>query len=221
MLNVQPLNNDQIEENKNTFLQLLSKINIDGADTEGLANFLLNSDFFTAPASTKYHSNFSGGLCQHSLNVYYSLVNLYEMYKNVLPQPIDENSLLLCGLFHDISKTNFYEIYTANKKIYNDQGTKHDNMGKFDWVSVEAWKVRDAENRFLAGTHEENSVLLLGRFIPLNQEETIAIMNHHMHTGDGVVFMDQSALCNAHPLAVLLHTADFMATFLLEGVIKE
>lgn len=221
MLNVTPLTNEQIEQNKNSFLQLLSQINIDGADTAGLADFLLNSDFFEAPASTKYHSNFKGGLCQHCLNVYYSLTNLYEMYKNILPQEIDQASLLICGLFHDISKANFYEVYTANKKIYNEQGTKHDNMGKFDWVSVEAYKVRDAENRFLAGTHEENSVLLLSRFIPLNDEEIIAIMNHHMHMGDGVVFMDQSAICNAHPLAVLLHSADYMATFLLEGVIKE
>lgn len=220
MLNVQALTPEQIENNKMEFLQLVSQINIPNADTGGLVEFLDKADFFTAPASTKYHNNFEGGLCQHSLNVYHSLCNLYEQYKEVIPYEIDKNSLLICGLFHDISKTNFYQKSIGNKKIYNEQGTKHDNMGKFDWVSVETWTVRDPEDRFLAGTHEENSVLLISRFIPLNQEETVAIMNHHMHTGDGIQFMDQTHICNQYPLAVLLHSADFLVTYIQEGSIK-
>ncbi len=214
------LTEQEILNNQNEFLKLLSEINIQGADTEGLANYLLNSDFFTAPASTKYHCNFKGGLCLHSLNVYKNLANLYDVYKDLLPNPIDENSLKICGLFHDISKTNFYEVTIGNKKVYSDQGSKHDNMGKFDWVSVESFKVREPENRFIAGTHEENSVLLISRFIPLNQDETVAIMNHHMHTGDGIQFMDQTYICNQYPLAVLLHVADYMSTFILEGTAK-
>lgn len=214
------LTEDEILNNQNEFLKLLSEIDIQGADTEGLANYLLNSDFFTAPASTKYHCNFKGGLCLHSLNVYKNLANLYDVYRDLLTNPIDENSLKICGLFHDISKTNFYEVSIGNKKVYSDQGSKHDNMGKFDWVSVESFKVREPENRFIAGTHEENSVLLISRFIPLNQDETVAIMNHHMHTGDGIQFMDQTYICNQYPLAVLLHVADFMSCFLIEGTAK-
>ena len=214
------LSEQQILDNKNEFLQLLSKIQIQNADTAGLANYLLNSDFFEAPASTKYHCNFKGGLCLHSLNVYKNLKHLYESYKDLIDLKIDEDSLLICGLFHDISKTNFYEVSIGNKKVYSDQGSKHDNMGKFDWVSVESYKVRDPENRFIAGTHEENSVLILSRFIPLNQDETVAIMNHHMHTGDGIQFMDQTYICNQYPLAVLLHIADFMSSFIMEGTAK-
>jgi len=220
MLNVKPLTPQQIEENKNLFISLVNQINIEGVDKDGLINYLLNSDFFFAPASTKYHSNFDGGLCQHSLNVYFALKDLYEMYKPTIG-PIDENSLLICGLFHDISKINFYEKYTSNKKIYSEQGSKHDNGGKFDWVAVDAWKVREPKDRFIAGTHEENSVLLLSRFIPLNNDETVAIMNHHMHTGDGVQFMDQTFICNQYPLAVLLHTADFLSTYCVEGIVSE
>lgn len=219
MLNVKPLTPQQIEENKNVFINLIYSINIDGVDKDGLINYLLNSDFFFAPASTKYHSNYDGGLCQHSLNVYYALKNLYEQYRE-LTGPIDENSLLVCGLFHDISKINFYEKTIMNKKIYNEQGTKHDNMGKFDWVSVEGWVVKEAEDRFLAGTHEENSVLLLSRFIPLNHDETVAILNHHMNTGNGNTNIDQSQICNKYPLAVLLHMADFIATYIEEGIVK-
>ena len=220
MEKITSLSEQQILDNKNEFLQLLSRIQIQNADTQGLANYLLNSDFFEAPASTKYHCNFKGGLCLHSLNVYKNLEHLYESYKDLIDLKIDEDSLLICGLFHDISKTNFYEVSIGNKKVYSEQGSKHDNMGKFDWVSVESYKVRDPENRFIAGTHEENSVLLLSRFIPLNQDETVAIMNHHMHTGDGIQFMDQTYICNQYPLAVLLHIADYLSTFIMEGTAK-
>lgn len=220
MLNVTPLTPQQIQDNKMQFLQFVAQIDIPNADTQGLVEFLDNGDFFSAPASTKYHCNYEGGLCQHSLNVCNNLLKLYEEFRDKLPQEIDRNSLLICGLFHDISKINYYEKTIGNKKIYNEQGSKHDNMGKFDWVSVETWKVREPENRFLAGTHEENSILLLSRYIPLNQEETVAIMNHHMHTGDGVQFMDQTFICNQYPLAVLLHMADYLSTFLCEGTVK-
>ena len=220
MKTAEQLTPEQIEDNKMRFLKLVSEIDIQGADTAGLVTYLDNSDFFTAPASTKYHNNFKGGLCEHSLNVYYALVNLYEQYKDKLPYEIDKNSLLVVGLFHDISKTNYYEVEIRNKKMYTEHGKQHDNMGNFSWISVESWKVRDAENRFLAGTHEENSVLLLGRFIPLTQEETVAIMNHHMHIGDGVQFLDQSFICDNYPLAVLLHTADYLSSFILEGPVK-
>lgn len=219
MLNAKKLTPAEIEGNRIKFIDLINKITIEGVDKEALIGYLQNSDFFFAPASTKYHSNYDGGLCQHSLNVYYALINLYEQYKD-FTGPIDENSLLVCGLFHDISKINFYEKTIMNKKIYNEQGSKHDNLGKYEWVSVEAWTVRDPEDRFLAGTHEENSVLLLSRFIPLNHDETVAIMNHHMNTGNGNTNIDQSQICNKYPLAVLLHLADFAATYLEEGIVK-
>lgn len=212
------LNKDQIEKNKLTFLQLIGEINIPGADIQGLIGFLESSDFFYAPASTIYHNNYEGGLCEHSLNVYYNLKMLYEKFKNNLPCEYDQNSLLICGLLHDLSKANFYEMYTKNEKVYNPQGTKHDNMGKFDWVAVSAYKTKDAHNRFLAGTHEENSMLLIGRYIPLSHEEMVAIMNHHAGLGDTKVNYDLSAVSNAYPLLPLLHSADYLATFILERV---
>ena len=71
---------EQIESNKIEFLKLIAEINIDGADTQGLVDFLDSSDFFTAPASTQYHANYKGGLCEHSLKVYKNLVTLYNHY---------------------------------------------------------------------------------------------------------------------------------------------
>ncbi len=207
---------EKIEQNKIEFLKLISEIDIDGADTQGLVEFLDSGDFFEAPASTMYHSNFKGGLCQHSLNVYHNLVSLYNQYKSYLPYEYDKNTLLIVGLLHDISKTNYYEVYVANKKMYSDTGTKHDNMGKFDWFSEEAFKVRDVHDRFVAGTHEVNSMMLVGRYIPLSLEENLAIMHHQAIPSEGEPIRDMSAILNKYPLITLLQMADYLSTFIFE-----
>ena len=213
------LTDEQIKENKKLFLEILNSINVEGSDLEGLVKFLEESDFFTAPASTQYHCSFKGGLCQHSLNVYFELQELYDKYKlqKVVPE-YSADSLKVVGLLHDISKVNFYESYVQNKKIYSDKGSKSDNLGKFDWFSEERFKVRDAEERFLASEHGVNSYIILSRYIPLTEEEMIAIMNHHCHTNDGNILQDQSAIMNKYPLLTMLHLADMASTFLYERI---
>lgn len=209
------LTEEQIEQNKQKFLQIVSTINIEGADINGLVNWLVTSDFFTAPASTQFHAAYKGGLCYHTLNVYHNMLKLYDLYKDNLPA-IDPQSLIIVSLFHDVSKIDYYEMYIMNKKVYNPNGTKHDNMGKFDWVAEEAYKVKDAENRFLAVNHGVNSALLIGRFIPLSLDENVAIMNHMLNTDDKAVNYDQSAIINKYPLLALIHLADFASTFINE-----
>lgn len=208
------LTNEQIESNKTTYLQLISQIDIDGADTQGLAEYLLNSDFFTAPASTLYHNNFEGGLCQHSLNVYNTLCNLVNTYAK---GKYDNSSLIVVALLHDLAKVNFYEKYVANRKIYSPQGTKHDNQGNFDWFAEEAYKVKDAKDRFIGGEHGFNSMILANKYIPMTYEETLAILHHHVGIGEAKQISDLSAILNKYPLVTLLHMADFLSTFILEA----
>lgn len=210
------LTNEQILENKKTFLKLISEISIPNADTEGLVNYLEQGGFFTDPASTQYHNNYEGGLCEHSLNVYNALVRLYDLYKPYLPYEYDKNTLLVVGLLHDISKTGYYEKYTRNEKHYYPSGSKHDNGGAFDWIAVDAYKVRDAHDRFIFGTHEENSMILVGKYIPLTEEEMLAICNHHSGLGTINVNYDLSAIANKYPLQPLLHAADYLSTFIKE-----
>ena len=209
------LTNDQIEANKIRFLKLVSDINIPNADTQGLVDYLLQGDFFEAPASTQYHCSYPGGLCYHSLNVYDTLVELSDKYT---PGRYSKDSIAIVSLFHDISKTNFYEKYVMNKKIYSETGTKHDNQGKFDWFAQEAYKVKDASDRFIGGEHGFNSVMLLNRFVPLTYEETLAILHHHAGLGESKQLYDLSAVMNKYPLVVLLHMADFLSTFIKEAV---
>lgn len=202
-----------IEENRNRVINILSQVKIEGADIQGLLNWLDNSDFYTAPASTMYHSNYDGGLCQHSLNVHDNIMQLATMF---CPGQYTPDTLAVVSLMHDISKANYYEKTMINKKVYNENGSKHDNMGNFDWVSQEAYRVKDATERSLLGTHEEASALMLGTFVPLTLEETIAVMHHHCGMNDECQFRDLSAHLNKYPLLTLLHMADFLSTFINE-----
>lgn len=208
------LTKDTIDKNKTEFLKLLSEINIPQADTQGLAEFLLSSDFFEAPASTQYHCNYEGGLCEHSLHVYHELVRLAEIYA---PGKYDSNSLLVVGLLHDLAKVNFYEKFIANKKIYSEKGSKHDNQGNFDWFAEEAFKVREAKDRFLGGEHGFNSMMIVSKYIPLTYEETLAILHHHAGLGEAKQVYDLSAIMNKYSLVALLHMADFLSTFIVEA----
>ena len=212
------LTKEQIEANKQRFLELISEIKIPGADTEGLVNYLFTTDFFTAPASTIYHCNYDGGLCEHSLNVYDNLLKLSEMYYAGI---YEKSTIIVLGLLHDISKANFYEKYAQNKKVYSENGSKFDNLGNFDWVTEEAFKVADANNRFLAGEHGMNSALLVSRYIPLNIEETAAIINHMFINDSGSVIKDITPIYNKYHICSLLHCADLIATYILESPIKD
>ena len=201
--------------NKQKFIDLLRKIQRPNANIDGLIKKLETSDFFTAPASTKYHNAYKGGLVEHCLNVYYNLTHLVDI--KGLKSEIDETSIIICGLLHDLSKMNFYEVYYKNKKVYSENGSKYDNLGFFDWVSEECYKVKDAHDRFIFGNHEETAEFMVRSFIPLSVEESVAILNHHGGMGyDSIPPSTISDKYNRYPLTSLLHAADFLSTYIDE-----
>lgn len=204
----------KIEENKYKFIELLRKIDRQGADIGALIYKLESSDFFIAPCSTIYHLNQDGGLCLHSLNVYNELCNLVKIY---YPNecPFSEETLIIVSLLHDISKMNYYEKYAKNVKVYSETGKKSDELGKFDWVTQMAWKKRDPENRFVYGHHGQNSEYIANSYIPLTLEESAAITNH-MGNDDEYHAYDSTFIYNRYPLAVLLHSADFLSAYIIE-----
>ena len=206
---------EQIDQNRDLFINLLQSVQIEGADIEGLIDWLNNSDFFFAPASTVFHNNCEGGLCAHCLNVYNNLVELVKKFKPA-DKEYTQDTLIIVALLHDLSKTDYYEKYAMNKKVYNEHGTKHDNLGNFEWVSEEAYKVKDVKDRFIGGEHGENSVYLINQFIPLTFEECLAVRHHHCGMGESKQLSDLSALMNKYPLITLLHIADMLATFIDE-----
>lgn len=225
------LTEQQIEANKEKFLELIRSIEREDFDKEGLEKWLTTrSEFFTAPASARYHLNEPGGLCQHSLNVYNALCSLCDQYgvaydlnpdfdeelgetednvKYIPHQMYSPDTLKILGLLHDISKANLYEKTTRNKKVKNPDGT-------FSWVSEDGYAVKQAQDRFIYGNHEETSEFMIRSFGRLEIEESVAILYHHAGMGFDSTKADIGEIYSRYPLAMLLHTADMLSSFIIE-----
>lgn len=201
-------------EAKEEFLEIF-KNNINREGSSELLKFLNNSDFFTAPASTKFHSAFSGGLCLHSINVYKRFLSLIKQeYGENYTDKVSNETIAIISLLHDICKVNYYEVDYKNVKKYCDNGTKFDNKGRFEWETEEVFVVKDT----LPYGHGEKSVYMISSFIKLSREEAMAI-NWHMGGFDLRVKAGSYSISDAfytYPLALLFHIADLEATYLDE-----
>ena len=218
------LTEEQIQANKERLIALINSIEREGFKKEVLiAKFNQKNKpndlcFFDAPASVKYHMDCKGGLCAHTLNVYDTLVTLVKTMR--LENLFSDDTLKIVALFHDISKNGMYEITVKAKKYYFPGGSKFDDLGAFDWVNEKGYAVKDYDERFLYGTHEETSIRMARYFIDLTLEEEIAI-GHHMAGMDKILSYnersDSSAIFTRNPLATLLHTADYLSTYITEN----
>ncbi len=191
-----------IEIAKHEFIDIFTTyIKRDGADK--LLDYLTSSDFFTAPASARFHMAESGGLCQHSINVYHRLVqNVKTEYGENYTSHYSDESLAIVGLLHDLCKVNFYTVEYRNVK---------EETG---WVQKPFYKV---DERFPFG-HGEKSVFIVSQFIKLTAEEAMAI-NWHMGGFDDRVRGGSGSVSEAfgkYKLAVHANVADIQATFLDE-----
>lgn len=190
---------EEMMKNKERFLEICkTKIHREGLDS--LLDWLEKSDFYEAPASTKYHGNFSGGLLMHSLNVYDCLTRIVKNYE----YPISEESIAICALFHDVCKVNFYQKGFRNVK---------DENGK--WVQKEIWEINE---KFPIGHGEKSCIILQWFFGKLEVPELLAI-RYHMGSFDAAVKGGDFGISKAYemaPVAVMLHMADLEATYLKE-----
>ena len=193
---------------KELFLKGFENIKREGADK--LLKFLEREecDFFKAPASTRFHLSCEGGLCTHSVHVFERLKILCanEPTTNFNTVPTDE-TIAICGLLHDLCKTNFYEASTRN--------VKKDGV----WVQEPYYSVNDK----LCYGHGEGSVYIINGFMKLTREEALAI-RWHMGGFDEAVkggSYSQANAWNNYPLGALLHCADLQATYLDERELEK
>lgn len=190
---------DKVQEMKQAF-QAVFKTYITRPGADKLLNWLdSTSDFFTAPASSRYHSNYEGGLCEHSLYVYERLKKLCE----VNCMAVSEETIAIVSLLHDLCKTGYYKQEMRNVK---ENG---------EWVQKPYYTIEDS----VPFGHGEKSVYIISSFIKLTREEAMAI-RWHMGSWDDAVKGGSSALgvaWNKYPLGVLLHCADLQATYIDEG----
>ena len=194
-----------------TFKTLLRSTNREGMET--LIKWLDDSDFFTAPASTRYHSCHKGGLLEHSLNVYRCLKEKANqpIWKEVFAE-IGEDSLIIAALLHDICKANFYEIEYRNKKIYSEHGLKKDEAGRFDWQSVPCYTIND-QNPL---GHGSKSVIILQNFINLKSCELYMILYHMGFSEPKETYNSLGSAIKLHPEIIAINEADLEAAYLLE-----
>ena len=174
--------------------------------SEEFLNWLLATDFFTAPASTKFHGAYEGGLVEHSLNVFYRLQNLLSFGDYGAREKSDKRmeTIAICGLLHDICKANFYTISMRNVK---NEKTKV-------WEQQPYYTVAD---QFPYG-HGEKSVYIINTFFRLSRDEALAIRWHMGGFDDAAKGFALTQAYENCPLAPILHMADMMATYLDEGM---
>lgn len=184
----------------------LAKATIHRKGIDELLEWLDSTDFFEAPASTKYHGAFAGGLCQHSMNVQKRLLELAEMY---CPEQLHDpdakkvaafkESISIVALFHDVCKAGCYKVSMRNVKNAD---------GQWERVPFFMWNEDDC-----FGGHGSKSVYLVQRFMPLSFEEAAAI-NSHMGFADQTNISSVSSAYEKNVLAWMLHVADEAATYL-------
>lgn len=176
------------------FKSLLNSINREGMNN--LINFIEKTDFYTAPASTRFHGSYEGGLLEHSMKVYEILKHKVE--NTIIDMHVSEDTLKIVALLHDICKVNFYKVDYRNAK--NEQGV---------WEKVPYYTVDD----LIPYGHGEKSVMMLTEYIKLTSEEKYAIRWHMGFTEPKEQYNTLSIAFKKYPLALLLHEADLEATY--------
>lgn len=191
-------------KNKQRFVDIFqSKVTREGSDK--LLAYLCSDgcDFFTAPASTRYHGNYEGGLCEHSLNVYDCLVDQLARprVKETYGIHYSEESVAIAALLHDLCKVNFYK--TSFRNVKNEQGR---------WESVPYYTIEDS----LPYGHGEKSVYIVSGYMRLTRDEAFAIRYHMGFSGTEDPGNVGRAL-EMFPLAWALCVADMEAAYFMEG----
>ncbi len=195
---------EEIRANKEKIHQLLISTGRPGM--ERLVDWMeTKTDFYTAPASTKYHLACEGGLAKHSLNVYDLLVQ--KVSSGLLR--LSDDTIIITTLLHDLCKVNFYVRESKNVK----EGTKINAYGKevANWVEKEVWTVKDS---FPVG-HGEKSCYYIQSHIRLTDEEYAMIRLHMGSDRNGYPdpFSESAAL---FPGVIAIHTADLESAYIVE-----
>lgn len=185
----------------------MSKVQRPGVDK--LMEYIRKSDFYTAPASTRYHLSCEGGLLQHSLNVLDALRGLliavpggceYRVHGKPVARLTEENVIIM-ALLHDICKTYFYTTSWRN--------AKNEQTGK--WEKVPYFAVKD---RMPLG-HGDKSVMIIKQYMNLTNDEMYAIW-WHMGFTDTQDTLSMANALSIYPIIWELHTADMMASYMME-----
>ena len=179
---------------KEEFINLLRSTNREGI--EEVIQFLEKSDFYKAPASTRFHGSCEGGLLEQSMKVYEMLK--HKVKNSVLDLNVSDDTLIIIALLHDICKVNFYKVDYRNAK--NERG---------EWEKVPYYTVDDT----IPYGHGEKSVMMITEYMKLTVEEKYCIRWHMGFTEPKEAYNTLGQAFKKFPLALILHEADLEATY--------
>ena len=186
-----------MEDLKERFISLLKSTNREGMDE--LLNFIEKTDFYKAPASTRFHGCKENGLLEHSLKVYEILD--HKVKNCSIPMQISDDTIKIVALLHDLCKANFYKIDYRNAK--NALGV---------WEKVPYYTVDDT----IPYGHGEKSVMMIMEYIKLTTEEKYAIRWHMGFTEPKEQYGTIGIAYGKYPLALLTNEADLEATYFFD-----
>lgn len=190
---------------KEEFIKIYTE-NIKRDGSKELLDYLTDEkkcDFFSAPASTRYHGAYEGGLLEHSINVYKCLKDYLnrDKIKEEFGLSFSDETIAIVALLHDMCKINVYK--TSMRNVKDDNG---------NWTKVPFYQFEDN----LPYGHGEKSVYMISGYMRLSRDEAFAIRYHMGFSGEE----NKNSIGNAldmFPLALALNIADMEATFLVEG----
>lgn len=169
---------------------------------ENIVEKLISDGFFMAPASTKHHGAYEGGLFDHSFNVARVLLVLTENNGLVWSRP---ESPYIIGMFHDICKQDLYR-HPVDETIY-------DGNAPIPIVDESKWEY--APNPLIRG-HGDRSVMLLSQHLRLTMEEILCIRYHMGAFVDQKEWNDYTEAVHRCPNVLWTHQADMIAAHILE-----
>lgn len=180
---------------------------INNDEKKHLIDFLSNGDYFYAPLTSDFEYSYNGGLAQYSLDILDNLLTLRRTncYNKI---NADDETLTILALFHSICKINYYEEYGKNEKVYdNVNGNKEDENGKFYWQTVKGYRMKSAKDRFTFGDYGFSSYMIISKFLPLSDEEVMAIVHYNCGMDNNHSTRDIYEILRSYPLVALLHSA--------------
>lgn len=184
--------------NKDYFVKLFSMyVTRPGADK--LLAWLETTDFYTAPASTRFHGDYEGGLVEHSIHVWEELVRILKAYPEV---KVSAETAAVVALLHDLCKIGCYKVELRNTKVNNT------------WIKKPVYVFKED---FCYGGHGSKSVYLAQKYMDLTEQEAVAINCHMGYADRSPNDYSLGGAYEQYPLAWLLHVADESATFIREA----
>lgn len=157
------------------------------------------ADFYKAPASTRFHGDYEGGLVEHSMKVYEILAE--KIKHTPMKFEVSEDTVKIVALLHDICKANFYKVDYRNAK--NELGV---------WEKVPYYTIDDT----IPYGHGEKSVMMITEYMKLTSEEKYAIRWHMGFTEPKEQYTTLGLAFKKYPLALLMHEADLEATYFFD-----